>query len=119
MFKITCPRCANVAKQLTAKPVKGKFKWYEFTRYATFCPHCGTELALEKSFQRWALLLIPMLVVLIIKATGIVEHGSIFKAVEYGSWLLGGVGVLMTIIKRKYVAVEKAPSNPRFERDAP
>jgi len=114
MFEITCPRCTYIAKHLTAKPVKGHFKWYEFTRYATYCPHCGVELALERSFQRWALLLIPMLVVLIIRATGIVEHGALFKAVEYVAWLLGGVGVLMTIIKRKYVVVEKAPSNPRF-----
>ena len=111
-----CPFCCEPIDEFVSKPAKEKYRWYEFSQYRTFCPHCEAEVALDDKFQRWGLLVLPA-IVLFVCDVALSDQGGVNKILLYGSWLLLAIGVVMLFLTRKLTVVNP-PSNNRFQGDA-
>lgn len=111
-----CPFCNKPIGEFVAKPVKEKYRWFEFSQYRSYCPHCGAEVALEAKLQRWALLGLPA-IVLFVWDVALSKQGGVNKMLLYGSLLLAVFGIVMLFITRKLVLVNP-PSNNRLQDDA-
>ena len=105
-----CPFCNEPISEFVAKPAKKKYRWFEFTQYRSYCPHCGAEVALETKFQRWALLGLPA-IVLFVWDVALSKQGGINKILLYGPLFLAVFGIVMLFITRKIVLVNPPSKN--------
>jgi len=114
----SCPCCCKPIGigEFVTKPTRKKYRWFEFSQYLLFCPHCEAEVALDEKFQRWALLVLPA-IVLFVWDVALSKQGGVDRLLLYGSLFLAAIGVIMLFIKRKLVVVNP-PSNIGLQSDA-
>lgn len=114
LFK--CPNCNDSSREFDSFPSKVRYRWYEISQKRTLCRHCGAEVALESSFQKWGLLVLPAIVISVWDVA-LANRGGVNEALLYGCWGLAVLGLLMLYVKRKLVIV-KPPSNNMPQTDA-
>ena len=102
MYK--CPNCKHPSGEFDYFPAKDRFKWYEISQKRTRCRHCGAETALDEHFQKWGLLILPAIVVAVWDVA-LSEQGGVHPILEYVSWLLAAIGLIMLFVKRKMVVI--------------
>lgn len=111
-----CPNCNDPSKEFDVFPSKEKYRWYEFARNRSSCRHCGAEVGLDGNFQKWGLLILPAIVILIWDAA-LINQGGVNEVVEYASLVLASLGFVMLYVKRKMIVI-KPPSNKNMQSDA-
>lgn len=110
-----CPYCGEPIGEFVTQPTKEDYKWFEFSQYRSFCPHCEAEIALDDEFQRWALLALPA-IVLFVWDVAQAEQGGVDRFLLYGALILAVFGIVMLFVKRKLVVVNP-PANTRLGGD--
>lgn len=103
MRKRVCPNCGNGIDKFVVRPSKAEYRWYEISEKHAFCPHCDAQLTVDRASQRWALLILPF-VVLGVWNVAVGRHGG------FEMWIAGvlaGCGIGMFGLTAKTVMAEK------------
>ena len=113
----TCPNCKNPSGEFDVFPSKEKFRWYEISQKRSSCKHCGAEVALDESFQKWGLLALPAIVIFVWDVA-LASQGGVNQVIKYCSLGLAVLGFIMLYAKRKMVVI-KPSSNKHMQSDRP
>ncbi len=92
-------------------PSKENYRWYEISQKKSSCRHCGAEVGLDEGFQKWGLLVLPAIVILVWDLA-LANHGGVNQVVKYVSLGLAVIGFAMLYIKRKLVVIKPPSKKP-------
>ncbi|BAU46789.1 hypothetical protein SVA_0207 [Sulfurifustis variabilis] len=81
---------------------KRQLRWFEFTQYDAFCPHCNAKVEVDRKTQWWASLMLPALL-LLPWHVALTKHG-VEAYVLWGAYGSGLFGLVMAFAKRRLVA---------------